>query len=50
MLGICRGCDVGAGNTKELGQVGPAVSAAGSVVLTQLMTFYRETESSQKGQ
>lgn len=50
MLGICRGCDVGAGNTKELGQVGPAVVASGGVVLTQLMTFYRETESSQKGQ
>lgn len=50
MLGICWGCNVGAGNTKELGQVGPAVVAAGGVVLTQLMTFYRETESSQKGQ
>lgn len=50
MLGICRGCDVRAGNTKELGQVGPAGVAARSVVLTRLMTFYRETESRQKGQ
>ena len=46
MLGICRGCEVSADNTKELGQVGHAVVAAGSVLLTQLMTFYRETESS----
>lgn len=46
MVGICRGCEVGAGNTKELGQIEHAVVAAGSVVLTQLMTFYRETESS----